>query len=352
MNKDKSLNLLDLLIVVVQWKKFLIITLFLTLVSVYLLIFFFVEEQYTSNALVIPIQEEGIGGLAGLMGGISGGGLPFDIGGFSNPEISMYNTIIYSRTNLQNIVDEFNLVEVYNLDSSDVEFSKKAVTRLSEDITAEETENLAFEISVDAPSPQLAADITNYIIATLNEKILELKISKSRQNRIFLQNRVYEIKQNLKIAEDSLLYYQQETGILNPEEQIKGIMQAYANLETELITSEIEKSILENIWDENSPQLQKLDITIDEYEKKINELKEKGEDNGILLSLKSLPEKTLNYFRYLREVEVNSRILEFILPLYEQAKLEEQKDIPVLKVIDYGIPPAKKSFPRVYFYLY
>ena len=43
-------------------------------------------------------------------------------------------------------------------------------------------------------------------------------------------------------------------------------------------------------------------------------------------------------------------MLEFIIPLYEQAKFDEQKEIPILQVIDYGVPPEKKSYPsRVLF---
>jgi uncharacterized protein involved in exopolysaccharide biosynthesis len=33
------------------------------------------------------------------------------------------------------------------------------------------------------------------------------------------------------------------------------------------------------------------------------------------------------------------------VPLYEQAKIDEKKDYPVLQVIDYAVPPGKKSYP-------
>ena len=61
--------------------------------------------------------------------------------------------------------------------------------------------------------------------------------------------------------------------------------------------------------------------------------------------MEDLPEKFLTYFRLMREIEINSRMLQFLLPLYEQAKLEEQKEIPVLRVIDYGVPAPKKDYP-------
>jgi hypothetical protein len=38
-------------------------------------------------------------------------------------------------------------------------------------------------------------------------------------------------------------------------------------------------------------------------------------------------------------------MLEFIIPLYEQSRFEEQKNIPVLQIIDKGIPAEKKSYP-------
>ncbi len=40
------------------------------------------------------------------------------------------------------------------------------------------------------------------------------------------------------------------------------------------------------------------------------------------------------------------RILEFVLPIYEQAKIDEQKDIPVLLVLDKAVPPEKKTKPQ------
>jgi uncharacterized protein involved in exopolysaccharide biosynthesis len=44
--------------------------------------------------------------------------------------------------------------------------------------------------------------------------------------------------------------------------------------------------------------------------------------------------------------------MEFIVPLYEQAKIEEKKDYPILQVIDYAVPPAKKTYPpRILFAL-
>jgi uncharacterized protein involved in exopolysaccharide biosynthesis len=64
-----------------------------------------------------------------------------------------------------------------------------------------------------------------------------------------------------------------------------------------------------------------------------------------VLSLNSLPETSLEFLRRYREVEINNLLIEYVIPLYEQAKIEEKKDYPVLQVIDFAKPPAKKSYP-------
>jgi uncharacterized protein involved in exopolysaccharide biosynthesis len=54
----------------------------------------------------------------------------------------------------------------------------------------------------------------------------------------------------------------------------------------------------------------------------------------------------LKYFRTLREVEVQQTLYKTLLPLYEQAKIQEAKTIPILKVVDDAKPPTYKYKPK------
>ena len=78
--------------------------------------------------------------------------------------MGMYNAIIYSRTMLENIIDKFNPIEVYDIDNKAVDAKELAIKSLSENIETEETENMSFEIMVNAPDTMLSANINNYII--------------------------------------------------------------------------------------------------------------------------------------------------------------------------------------------
>lgn len=340
--QEKKVNLIDYFVLLVKRKKYFVIASIVTAVISYTCIYFLIDEQFDATATIIPVEESSFGGISGLLKD-----LPVDIpgGGLTNTEMSMYNTIINSRTLLEKVIEKFDLINVYEIDITDPEYMEKALKQIRSDITAKVTDDNAYEITVRAKTPQLASDMTNYIIELLNERIVELKISKSSQNRNFLEGRVKEVKSNLKKTEDSLLVYQNKSGMFEVEEQVKGILEAYSKLETELITKQIQQSILQKVMPSDSPQLRNIEIEVEQFEKKLSEIKKEGQPNSILLSMNALPDKAINYLRLLREVEINNAILEFVMPLYEQAKFEEQKDTPILQIVDYAVPPVKKSYP-------
>ena len=260
-------------------------------------------------------------------------------------EINRYNTIIFSRTTLEDIIRKFDLYKVYDIDTTNKEYQEKAIKRLKKEIITKETDEDAFEITARSDSPYRAADITNFIIETLNNKIIQLKISKSKGNRIFLEKRVAEIRTELRFSEDSLRKFQENSGLLDVKSQLPELMTAYSTLEADLMSKKLKKSVLENLFDKQSPEVKNLSMEINEYQKKLDDLRSKGERGSLMIAMNSLPNTTLEYLRRYRQVQINSTLLEFIIPLYEQAKIEEKKDYPILQIIDNAVPPAKKSWP-------
>jgi len=82
---------------------------------------------------------------------------------------------------------------------------------------------------------------------------------------------------------------------------------------------------------------------------KVEELKKSSKlsfPSNVLFPFSEVPDLTINYYRNFREIEIQSKILEFVLPMYEQAKVEEQKSIPTLIVVDPAVPPTLKYSPK------
>lgn len=338
--KEKNVELLDYVVLLVRHKRFLISVTFITMVIFYLAIFFFVDERFTGRTVIVPSDAGDMSGIAAMLGDL-GGGLPFGLGGGSNEDaVNKYNAIIFSRSNLEKIARKFNLQEKYGTENME-----ETVRALSSDIETDMVEDYAFEILGTAFSREEAAELTNYIVSLLNRSVLELNVEKSRQNRIFLEGRHDSIRQALKAAEDSLLAYQEKTGVFEATEQVKATIEAFAGMETELARERAKLAVMEEIFGADSKQAKNVRYTVEELHQNINRLKRGEGEQDFLLSVKNIPSNAVNYFRYLREVEINQAMLEFIVPLYEQAKIEEQKDIPVLQVLDEAVPPEKKSFP-------
>jgi len=348
-SNNREFHLLDYVTYFVTRKEMFAVVFVISLVVTYLAVFFLIEEQYESTAVLIPRSEEGTSLATGLLRSMKG--LTMGMGTRAQrSETDLYSTIIYSRTMLEDLIKTFGLAEVYGYDTSSVDYMDKCLKRLQTEIFTKETLEWAYLITVRATTAARSADMVNTIIRKMNERIVGLNMDRSRQNRMFLEKRVADVRQQLRTSEDSLRVYQERTGLLDAKRQLEGIVTAHTSMEAELAARRIQLGILEKMYDRESPQVREAALQISGYESKLVELRGKSDPGSALLPLKGLPKTAAEFLRRYRDVEINNLILEYITPLYEQAKLDEAKDYPILQVIDYGVPPSKKSWPpRVLF---
>jgi len=116
-----------------------------------------------------------------------------------------------------------------------------------------------------------------------------------------------------------------------------------------LIEKELMAELVKKQFGENSPNYPPIKNQVDFLRKKVDEIKNSSKlssDSNVLLPFKNMPELSIQYLRDYRELEIQQKILEVILPLYEQAKVEEQKSIPTIMVLDKAVPPQIKNGPK------
>jgi tyrosine-protein kinase Etk/Wzc len=344
MNGTNGFHLVEYLNFVVKRKELLLLVFLSSLVLSYGAIYFLIEEQFEATATVIPRQDDASSVSNGLLRGLKGMSLG-SLSKSSSSETDIYKTIIYSRSMMEYLIHKFDLVRYYRMDTTKVDYMEMAIKRLKKEISTEETEESALVITIRATSRQRAADMVNEILAKMNERIVELNVSRSAENRAFLGKRVEEIQDTLRQIEDSMRAFQERTGLLDVKSQVQGIVTAHATLEADLAAKNIQKGILEKLYDENSAQVKEMDLQVQELQKRMMQLRLEGDRGGVLVSLSKLPKISAEFLRLYREIEINTTLLEYVIPLYEQAKIEEKKDYPVIQVIDYAVPPAKKSYP-------
>ncbi|MCX6173162.1 MAG: Wzz/FepE/Etk N-terminal domain-containing protein [Ignavibacteriales bacterium] len=340
MAENIGLSFFDYLIIIIKWKKFLISLAVVVAVLSYLGVYFLIPPQYDATAVIVPSEQDQMGGITSLLKSFSN--LPVSIPGLKkSTSTDIYKTIIYSRTSMEKLIEKFGLYKEYGYHTMD-----ETINEARSHVFAEETKENAYEITVRASSPKKAEEMSNFLVDQLNSTIIEMDVRKSKENKEFLANRYSEIKDNLKNSEDSLTRFQQATGILMAEDQTKASIEAYTKLEADLAAKQTELSIVQKLYGQDSPQAYNSKISVTEYENKLNKIKAGTDGNNLFLAIKNLPSKAMNYLRRYRDVKINQAMLEFIIPLYEQARFEEQKNIPFLQIIDHAKAPEKKAYPK------
>lgn len=342
MTEYRNFDFLKILLTVIRLKNKLLLVAIITVVLSYMGIYFLIPPSFDSEAIILSVDESKFNPIGSLNKSISN--IPLSVlklGSQSSSEnYDLFTTLIYSRPILDSLIERFDLMNDYNLESLG-ETRKTLKKNINVDITDER----AYSITIRASTPQKAFEMTTHLLDLLNEKAIELNVKKSRDYRIFLSERYDEIKINLANAEDSLKLFQKSTGFYDAENQMKATLDAYIQLETQLAVKEIEFNVLDKIYGHTSPQTVNAEISINEFKTKLGKIKTGDDENKLIFPIDKLPGDGLRFIRYYRDVQIFTAMLEFIIPLYEQAKFEEVKNTPVIQVIDSPLLPEKKSYP-------
>lgn len=337
------------LYVLAKWKWFLLIW-FTSIMVVITAILLLIPRSYKAEASVLPPRNSnilsGLSGLSTVMQSVSPLLSRTGIGSAS-PTFT-YLAILNSRSVMDSVISEFDLVKVYGISNFPMETAEK---QLRENTKFDIDENDALNITVIDRDATRAADMANYFITLLNEIFTKVSVEEAHNNRLFIQQRYEKNLEDLRSAEDTLEEFQQHFKVYDMPQQAKAAITAGADLEAQRIAAEVELGVMKQQYGEDAPQVKLKSLQIQELNQKLQDLQTgSGADfskgAGILPAFKNVPELGIAYLRLYRDYEIQTKLLEFILPLYEQAKIEEQKDTPAVIVLDKAIPPERATVPK------
>ncbi len=338
----------DYLYILYKWKKFLIINLSIILIITTVVAFLLPKEYKSTATIMIPPNEEmGLGGLGSLLGGKSSlAALGAKAFGVSNTSEDVLLGIINSRMALSWVIHKFNLMKYYEIKDNNMD---KAIKAFRGDISFDPNEYSMIDFSVINKDPKLSAEIANYLVELVDSLNIKYNIERARNNRIFIEKRYNQNVKDLKRAEDSLYAFQKKYGIVAVPEQLEVTVKAAAEIEALLNQKEMQAYFLQQQFGKNSPQAQGPLAEVKMLKEKVQELKNSpnlSETSNVLFPFKEMPDIAIHYLRDYSEVKIQQEILEIVMPMYEQAKVEEQKSIPTVMVVDKAVPPELKYSPK------
>ena len=338
----------DYLYILYKWKKFIIINLIIvTILAVTYSLLIPLEYKATATVMIPPDTQTGFGGLSSLLGGKSSlASMGSRMFGLTSSSEDVLLGIINSRSSLVKIINEFNLIDYYEITDNNMD---KVIKAFRNDVSADPNEFGMLEFSVVNKDPEVSAAIANYMVRLVDSLNIKYNIERAKNNRQFIEKRYFQNVSDLKIAEDSLYKFQRKYGIVAVPEQLEVTVQAAAEIEAQLFKKEVEAYFIEQTYGINSIQYAGVKAEIDLLKRKVQELKNSKDlssGSNILYPFKQMPNIAIEYLRVFREVTIQESILEIVMPMYEQAKVEEQKSVPTILMIDQAVPPQLKFSPK------
>lgn len=338
----------DYIYILLKWKKFILINSLIFLIVITGLVFL-IPNEYKSTA-TITLPPESSMGMAGIGGLLTGGSkssatsIGSKLLGISSTSEDVLLGFMNSRTALTDVINKYHLKEYYENDNMD-----KVLKALRGDVAFQTNEYGMIDINVTNKDPQLAAKIANYFSELVDSMNISFNTKAAKNNRLFIEKRYFENVSQLRVLEDSMYRFQKKYGVFAIPEQLEAAIKASAEIETQLFQKQIATDYIKTQYGESSPQFSVANEQLQYLKKKVSELKNSSHlstESTVLLPFKEAPAMTLEYFRIYRSLEVQAKLMEFILPMYEQAKVEEQKSIPTVMIVDKAVPPTIKDSPR------
>jgi uncharacterized protein involved in exopolysaccharide biosynthesis len=315
---------------------------------------FLIPNQYQSVARLMPPDNQSNSALAVAAASLSGGlgglaGMAGDLMGLRSSSDLLVG-VLGSQTVEDRLIQRFNLKKVYG--SRRIEDTRKRLENFT-DITVDRKSQI-ITIKVTDKSPDRAAALAQAYVEELNRTIAEVGTSSARRERIFLEDRLRSVTQDLETAEKEFGQFASKNSAIDIKEQGKAMLEAAATFQGELIAARSELEGLRQFYADGNVRVRAAQARVTELE---NQLKKVGGENAaadpdkamqgdaLYPSIRQLPMLGVTYADLYRKTRVQEAVFETLTKQYELARVQEAKEVPTVKVLDPPKPPERKSFP-------
>jgi tyrosine-protein kinase Etk/Wzc len=259
-----------------------------------------------------------------------GGGLTSVIQSFTGQrQMSGYSymAILNSRTINEKIVRKFDLMKVYHISDS---LMSKALKKLSGNVSFTFGDNDETTISVYDKNPVRAAEMANYYLELLNERGKEFARNELASFKKLIEERVRANEDTLKKLGQRIKTFQEREQVpVVMTEQVSGL-DFLGELYAQRIGLELQQELLKENYGPSHPLIASIKNQLHSIDRKID----------------AIPNMTVEYLQIYRELLVQRKIAEVLIPMLEQVKLSELQKIPDVIVLDKATPPDRKSKPK------
>jgi capsule polysaccharide export protein KpsE/RkpR len=324
------------------------------------IIAFLIPARYTTTARLMP-PDQASQGIASMVAALGKGGTS-DLGSIGTELLGVKTSgdlfvgVLKSETVQNALVNKFDLRKVYG-ESRWQDARKTLEDRTS--VTADRKSGI-ITIKVSDHDRDRAAALGREYVEQLNRVVITLDTSSAHRERVFLENRLKEVQQDLEVAEKNFGDFASKNTALDVKEQGRAMIGAAGQLEGELIAAQTELEGLRQIYTSNNVRVRSLEARIAEYRRQLQKMggqpggasteapdnsSDSSQNSDVVPPIRQLPLLGVTWSDLYRKTKVEEAVFEILTKQYEMARVEEAREVPSIKVLDVAGIPERKSFP-------
>jgi capsule polysaccharide export protein KpsE/RkpR len=175
-----------------------------------------------------------------------------------------------------------------------------------------------------------------------------IAITEAAQRRLFIERQIKQTQEKLVQAENALKLTQEQTGVIDLDNQGKAIIEAVAALRAQAAAKEVQIAGLQSFATAANPDLIKVRQELIGLKSQIGKLEHDSlaGDGDIMVSTGRMPEAGLEYLRKFRDMKYQQAVYEILAKQYEIARVDEARNSVVIQVVDPAIVLDEESGPR------
>ena len=337
-------------IVLANIRTILKITVIATMI-LFLILLFIYPHSYKAQVVILPPEKSS--SVSGLSSILSGGNFSDLLStNLSDASSQLYIEILKSRTASLYVLKKLGLQKEYNKDDIYLA-AKKLSDDLEIDITKEGLIKLAVNVK-STPIPlifdnetlkeDLSAKLSNTFVEALDQINRDKLASKSRRARVFVEEQLAQTKVKLDSVEFALMEFQKNNKTISLPDQLKSAIETAANLKTEIAKTEVELGLIRYNVNENDRAYISLSKKLEQLREQYSKIELGDED--YFVAFKDVPELGRELSALVREVKIQNEVYMLLQQQYYKEKIQENRDLPTVEILDEAVPPTKKDSPR------
>jgi tyrosine-protein kinase Etk/Wzc len=304
----------------------------------------FLPNEFKSSATVFPANTPSVGidmlSRSSNLGGLAGSLLRTRTSAFDR-----FLVLLESETVNRKVIAQFNLIDVYKV--SENKFPLIDASKILQANTNFETyEEGYLSIEVWDVDPVRAKEMTDYYVNLVNDYNIELSTTEATRFREYIEGKYNETLAQVDSLQLRAIEFQKKYGVVEFQAQAEEYMSAVAMATALVLESEVKLKMIGDMAKEGNPIYERQRQELNILKENLNKLYTNDNPNDIILNYKDIPEISTNYVRILGEAEVMQELLKYLVPIYENARMEETKAIPGLVVVDAPMVAERKDRPK------